>query len=85
MNTPDLPPSAQKMSLKLLYKTCGHHAIVPSALKVQVDYDQTSDAPYRGGHADVWKGRHSSRDVAVKVIRLYSKDVLQTVINVGHW
>ena len=83
MNTLNLPPPAQKKSLRLLYRACGHHAIVPSALKVTIDYDRTGDALYRGGYADVWKGKFSGQDVAVKVIRLYSKDVLQKVINVG--
>ena len=84
LDTPGLTPSAQKKSLRLLYRTCGYYAIVPSTLKVLVDYDRTGDALYRGGYADVWKGECSGRDVAIKVIRLYSKDVLQKVVNVGH-
>ena len=85
LNSPALPPFAQKRYLRLLYRTCGHHAIIPSALKVVVDCSRTGVALYRGGYADVWKGRCSGRDVAVKVIRVYSNDVLQKVINVSYW
>ena len=51
---------------------------------VLVHYDRTDDALYRGGYADVWKGEYRGREVAVKVIRLYSRDVLKNVINVCH-
>ena len=32
LDTPDLHSFAQKRYLRLLYRTCGHHAIVPNAL-----------------------------------------------------
>ena len=73
----------RKNCLRLLYRTCGHHARLPSALAVPVSYDRTGDALYRGGYADVWKGSYCSQDVAVKVIRTYSSDELQKVINVS--
>jgi len=38
---------------------------------------------YRGGFADVWKGKYRGRDVAVKVIRTYSTSDLQKVIGVS--
>ena len=38
---------------------------------------------YRGGYADVWKGEHCGRDVAVKVIRTYSNSDLQKIIGVS--
>ena len=84
LNSTELSPSTRKKTLRLLYRTCGHHAIIPSTLTVLVDYDRTDDALYRGGYADVWKGEYRGREVAVKVIRLYSRDVLKNVINVCH-
>ena len=51
---------------------------------IPVCYDRTRVALYKGGFADVWKGEYRGREVAVKVIRLYSRDVLEGVINVGH-
>src|ERR1700753_768613 len=72
LNTSDLTSFAQKRYLRLLYRTCGHHSIIPSSLKVVVECNRTDLALYKGGFADVWKGRCSGLDVVVKVIRLYS-------------
>ena len=73
----------RKKCLKLLYRTCGYHALLPGALKVPVCYDRNCDVLYRSGYADVRKGRYRGEDVAVKVIRTYSNDELQQVISVG--
>ena len=62
---------------------CSHHALLPTALKIPVSFERTGDALYRGGFADVWKGEHCGRDVAVKVIRIYSDSDLQRVIGVS--
>jgi hypothetical protein len=82
---PELPPRIRQKCLESLYRTCGHHALLPRSLKILVRYDRTSTALYRGGFADVWKGQHFNRDVAVKVIRTYSDDDLQRVIGVRYW
>ena len=66
----------------MLYKLCGHHARLPSAIHITVSYDRDGGALYRGGFADVWKGNHSGRDIAVKVIRTYSESNLRGVIGV---
>ena len=78
-----LPSGTRKKCLKLLYRTCGHHALLPGALKVPIYCDSTCRALYRGGYGDVWKGKHRGQDVAVKVIRTYSNDELRKVIKVG--
>ena len=62
---------------------CGHHARLPKALKIPICYDRTSVAQCRGGFADVWKGEHCGRDVAVKVLRTYSNSDLKKIISVG--
>ncbi|KAF9791048.1 kinase-like domain-containing protein [Thelephora terrestris] len=80
LDRPDLPPSVRKQCLRPLYKTCGRHALLPTSLKIPICYDQTSDASYSGGYADVWKGEHCGRDVAVKVIRRYLNSDLQKVV-----
>ena len=82
---PELSPQIQKKCLESLYKMCGHHALLPRALKIPTCYDRTSVALYRGGFADVWKGQYCGRDVAVKVIRTYSNDNLQKIIGVSYW
>ena len=79
----DLSPGIRKTCLKLLYRTCGNRALLPSNLNISVRYDQTSNALYRGGYADVWKGECGGQDVAVKVIRTYSNDELRKIISVS--
>ncbi|KAF9649062.1 kinase-like protein [Thelephora ganbajun] len=77
---PGLTLWTRKRYLKLLYRTCGHHKLVPATLKIPICYDRTSHALYKGGFADVWKGEHRGRDVAVKVIRMYSTSDLKKVV-----
>ena len=80
---PGLLPSTQKGWLKLLYRTCGHHEIIPRTLQVPVSYDRTRSPLCRGGYADVWKEEYHGQSVAVKVIRTYKNEVLQKVIHVS--
>ena len=82
LDRPDLSLQTRKNCLKSLYRACGRHALLPTRLKILVSYDQTGDAMYRGGFADVWKGKHCDKDVAVKVIRTYSNADLQKIIGV---
>ena len=81
---PELSPQIRKKCLKSLYRICGRNALLPRALKIPTCYDRTGTALYRGGFADVWKGKHCGRDVAVKVIRTYSNEGLQKIIGVSY-
>jgi len=83
LNRPDVSPQTRRKCLKLLYRTCGRSALLPETLKIPVYYDRTGVALYRGGFADVWKGKHGDQDVAVKVIRVYSNSELQKLIGVS--
>jgi len=85
LDRPDLSPPTREKCLKLLYRACGHHALLPRALKIPVRYDPTGAALYSGGYADVWKGEHCGRDVAVKVIRTYWNSDLRMTISVSCW
>jgi len=53
-------------------------------MKIHAEYDRTSAALYGGGSADVWKGVYCGRDVAVKVIRIYSDSDPRRIIGVGY-
>ena len=53
------------------------------AMQIVVSYERMRSASYRGGFADVWKGDHFGRDVAVKVVRTYSDSNLQKVLGVS--
>ena len=83
LDRPDLLPSVRKQCLRPLYRTCGLHGFLPRSLEISIHYDPTSRALYQGGYADVWKGDHSGRDVAVKVIRRLNMD-LQKMVCVSH-
>lgn len=85
LNGPDLSLRAQVKCLRRLYRTCGSHGLLPEALKVSVCYDHTVYPIYSGGYADVWKGEYCGQDVAVKVIRTYSKGNVQKMISVSSW
>ena len=69
--------------VRRLYRVCGNHGLLPRASEIRVSYDRTSYPAYHGGFADVWKGKHCERDVAVKVIRIYIKSDLQKTIGVS--
>ena len=49
MDDPNLLPQTRKKYLKVLYKLCGHHALLPSATHITVSYDRDGSVLYRGG------------------------------------
>lgn len=83
LETLDLSVQVRKKYLKVLYRTCGHHALLPTTMHIPARYDRMADALYTGGCGDVWKGEYRNREVAVKVIRTYSSSDLKKVIGVG--
>ena len=83
LGTSHLSPLTQKKSLRLLYRTCGHHTLLPSALIVSAHYDRAHNPPCKGGYADVWRGEYRGQDVAVKVLRTYKNRELRRMIKVG--
>ena len=67
----------------LLYKICGHHALLPGSLVIPVSYDRTEVPLYHGGFAEVWKGISRGREVAVKVLKLYQCSNKEQIRKVG--
>ena len=66
---------------------CGRNKLLPKSLRIPLCYDRQGFPLYTGGFADVWKGEHCGRDVAVKVIRTPSRvdlQNLQKIIGVGN-
>ena len=51
-------------------------------MNISARYDRTGRALYRGGFADVWRGKHHDRDVAIKVLRTYSDSDLRKIVGV---
>ena len=60
------------MCLRYLCTVCGRHALLPTSLAIPLCYDPTGNPLHHGGHSDVWKGQYQGREVAAKVLRLYS-------------
>ena len=81
---PHISPSSRIKCLKLLYRTCGFHALLPETLQIPIFYDKTGSPLYKGAYADVWKGKYCGQDVSVKVIRIYSNSDLRKVLGVSH-
>ena len=52
-------------------------------MKILTQYDRTGGPLCRGGFADVWKGDHCGQEVAVKVMRTYTRGDLQKVVGVS--
>ena len=53
------------------------------SLKIPPCHDRFGTPLYRGGYADVWKGDHQGRQVAVKVLRVYSTNDFEKITSVG--
>ena len=83
LDLPGLLPWFRKKCLSALCKICGRQALLPRSLRVPLCYDRSDDPLYRGGYADVWKGEHRGRHVAVKVLRVYSTSDFDKITNVG--
>ena len=83
LDTLDPPPQTRRKCLKLLYRMCGRNSLLPTVLQIPDCRSPASVALYRGGFGDVWKGEHYGREVAVKVLRIYSTSDLQRIIGVG--
>lgn len=84
MDGPGLSSQTWEKCLKLLYRTCGRRELLPTSLTIEVRYDMTQDATYRGGYADIRKGNYRGEDVAVKVIRTYSDSDLPKIVGVSY-
>ena len=71
-------------SLRRLCKICAHHALLPRALQIPVYWDRSDGPLYSGGYADVRKGEHQGREVAVKVLRVYTSNDFDKIRRVSH-
>jgi len=83
LDLPDLLPWLRKKCLSVLCKICGRQALLPRSLRVPLCYDRSGNPLYRGGYADVWKGEHRGRHVAVKVLRVYSTSDFDKITSVS--
>ena len=63
---------------------CAASGVLPKSLQIDVRYDPTSVPRCRGGFADVWKSEYRGREVAIKVLRIYSDTDLPKMTHVSY-
>ena len=78
-----LVPQLQSKCLDTLRKICGHQGLLPRSVQIPLCFNQLGAPLYRGGYADVWKSQYDGRDVAVKVLRIYSTSDYEKMASVG--
>lgn len=66
-----LVPWLRKKCLTTLCKICGRRGMLPRSLHIPLCYNRLDPPLYNGGYAEVWKGKHQGREVAVKVLKVY--------------
>lgn len=65
-------------------RICGHRALLPRSLHIPPCHNRSDVPRAKGGYADVWLGNHEGRQVAVKVLRVYSTTDLAKITRVSH-
>ncbi|KAF9642287.1 kinase-like protein [Thelephora ganbajun] len=69
-----LAPEIRRRCLASLYRICGRQGLVPRSLVLPLCYDPKENPLFQGEFTDVWKGKHRGREVAARVLRMYSID-----------
>ena len=85
LDVPDFPSQLRRKCLGGLCWTCGRHALLPKSLQISLSYNRSDHPLYRGGYADVWKGKYQGRHVAVKVLGVSSGSDFDHIMSVGSY
>ena len=78
-----LVPSLQGKCLATLCRVCGRQGLLPSSVQIPLCYNRTDPPLCHGGFAEVWKGKHQGREVAVKVLKISTTSDLAKVTKVS--
>ena len=70
--------------MRYLYRICGHLALIPRSLEIKVHYNRGEYPLCDGGFADVWKCRYDGKEVAAKVLKVYSTSDFEQIRKVGY-
>lgn len=68
-----------------LVKLCGEYGVLPETYLIpgfKIVKEGTKSAS-TGGFSDVWKGSYEKETVAIKVIKYFTEDGIQTIRKVG--
>jgi len=79
-----LEPWLRRKCLTALCRICGRRALLPRSVQIPLCYDRMDTPLYHGGFAEVWKGEHQGREVAVKVLKVYLTSNLDKIMRVGY-
>ena len=80
---PELDEKLRRQCLHLLYKICKSREMLPASYLLQQEsICVTSNIDYCGGFADVREGEYMGRRVAVKQLRIKTKEVPNMVFKV---
>jgi len=83
LDLPGLAPWLRRKCLTTLCRICGKLGLLPIPLLIPQCYDRQGTPPAKGGFSEVWKGNHQDRQVAVKVLSIYTSTDLVKVKLVG--
>jgi hypothetical protein len=65
-----------------LCKTCSRHRVIPKSMHIP-DCSEASPPVEHGGFADVSRGTYQGRQVAIKVVRVYTTTDLDVILRVS--
>ena len=82
---PHLDEKPSRRFSRLLYKICKACGILPTSYVIQLDLARVGEFGWRGGFADVSKGEHQGRPVAIKHLRIGPKDGFDKVFKVSDY
>jgi len=73
-----------RRSSGLLYKICKARGMFPTSYIVQPEHIHVDEFLWKGGFADVGKGEHRGRPVAVKQLRIERRDEFGSTFKVSN-
>ena len=76
-------PHLRNNCLKLLYRACACHALLPTSLQVELEDSLIGVPVCRGGSGEVHKCKYRGQQVAVKVLKVYANDDPRNVARVS--
>jgi hypothetical protein len=82
LTPPHLDEKPSRRFSRLLYKICKACGILPASYVIQLELTHVGEVEWSGGFADVSKGEHQGRPVAIKQLRIGTNDEFDKVFKV---
>jgi len=81
--SPNLDQKPFRRCSRLLYKICKARGILPASYVMNPELTYVGELGWHGGSADVSKGEHKGRPVAIKHLRIGAKDEFDKIFKVS--